>query len=61
MTKEKWFNVVMDITNSANVYIEENFSEVEPEDWVQIKKLHLKCIKEIDEATEAYFMENGRK
>ena len=54
MTKEKWVKIRNEEAEKTN------FKYSVPEHWEHNKGAYLRYIKAMDEATEVYFMENGK-
>ena len=58
MNKEKWKKITQEeVQKHINRTV---FMEFEPENWEEYKKANLEYIKEVDKATEVYFMENKK-
>ena len=58
MTKEKWFKLY---NEECDRHIRNRLSVKEPKDWAAIKDSFLNMIKNVDETTEVYEMENKEK
>ena len=58
MTKEKWYDVFEEVRENTESYLFNNFEDVTPENWLQVKTAYLNMFNELDKATEVYFMEN---
>jgi len=58
MTKEKW----LDVVENENFKAQDKYpAYISPENWHVAKQAILDCVKNIDEATEVYNLENKVK
>lgn len=57
MNKEKWIELY---EQECDIAYKDKF-DISPHGWGKIKEVFLKIIKNTDEATEVYFMENPKE
>lgn len=58
MKKEKWQEVFSDAQDKVNDLEDLDFVEIEPEHWPVLREKVTTFVKEMDEATEVYNLEN---